>query len=223
MIDQNRVPKFVFQNDEVKRANLNEVIQQEQISGSIRHQLDTELKRTDDVCDLLTQLNTTRDFLLVTGGEVNESLYEKMRKLRQKPNQKVLKQLQLKHVDDLIENLQLLRSRRMILHKQDPFNLVAADFKTEMDQKLLDRVLNKIARRLHPDSFGLRLHRFIMHRLTRGPEERDPPDGKLRDYLYAFMDAQDDKNADEYLEALDFENLLNCHAIALFEQLIFKS
>ena len=54
-----------------------------------------------------------------------------MKKLRLVPNfgiPRLLRQLHLCHVDSLLASLSLMRSKRMIHHKQDPFNVVRSDF-----------------------------------------------------------------------------------------------
>ncbi len=48
-------------------------------------QLETELKKTVDVCELLDMARTLRDFLMKTGGRKDEELLSKLARLRLKP------------------------------------------------------------------------------------------------------------------------------------------
>ena len=62
---------------------------------------------------------------------------------------------------------------------------------------------------------------FCLHRLRRGDvgDSGDPPDGILRDYFFAFLDAQDDACATLVFTEIN-ENLKNSHAIWMFKNLI---
>ena len=55
------------------------------MSNSLSAQLDLELRHVVDVCNILKLVETTRDFLRVTGGERSESLLKRMKKLRLAP------------------------------------------------------------------------------------------------------------------------------------------
>ncbi|CAG0886586.1 unnamed protein product [Cyprideis torosa] len=225
LIDANQVPRFHFQNDKIQTTRLSELIPQDCLLGSLRLQLDTELKKLPDVCDLLSIAETTRDFLLITGGPEGDSLFKRMKDLRLKPKVAVraLKQMKLQHLDDLIDCLQLMRSRRMVLNKQDPFNLMPEEYRVPIDDKLLSEALPQLLKSFHPDVVLAKLHGFIVHRLSASGSQTgwDPPAGVLSDYIGAQLEANDDKIAPDFARAIH-KQLMIMHAVDLFVQLVTK-
>ena len=95
LIDDKLAPKFFYQDDNLRgdKISLAEVIDQEPLAGSLSTQLDLELRHVVDVCNILKLAETTRDFLRVTGGERNESLLKRMKKLRLAPTADVTQHL----------------------------------------------------------------------------------------------------------------------------------
>ncbi|CAG0904005.1 unnamed protein product [Cyprideis torosa] len=225
LIDVNQVPRFHFQNDKIHTTRLSELIRQDCLLGSLKLQLDTELKKLPDVCNLLSIAETTRDFLLITGGPAGDSLFTRMKDLRLNPKVAVraLKQMKLQHLDDLIDCLQLMRSRRMVVNKQDPFNLMPEEYRVPIDEKLLSEALPQLLKSFPLDVVLSKLHRFIVHRLSVNGSQTggDPPAGVLSDYIGAHLEADDDKIAADFAQAIH-EQLLIMHAVDLFVQLVTK-
>ncbi|CAG0885050.1 unnamed protein product [Cyprideis torosa] len=224
LIDANQVPRFHFQNDKIHTTRLSELIRQETNEPS---NFDVNLWLNffnPDVCNLLSIAETTRDFLLITGGPAGYSLFTRMKDLRLNPKVAVraLKQMKLQHLDDLIDCLQLMRSRRMVVNKQDPFN-VPQEYRVPIDEQLLSEALPRLLKSFHPDVVLAKLHRFIVHRLSASGSQTggDPPAGVLSDYIGAQLEADDDKVAADFARAIH-EQLLIKHAVNLFVQLVTK-
>lgn len=225
LIDASQIPKFRFQNDEVRAgaALLQDSIPQVHLSAGLRYQMDCELKQLVDVCELLSLAETARDFLLVTGGSPDDSLLHRMKRLRLAPTagQRTLRQMQLKHADGLIGHLSLLRARRMILHKQNPFNLVKSELHEDVPDDVFADAVAKL-RHLKTDVLLLRLHGFISEYLKPGGLAE--AEGKLRDWMYGYLDNLadgDEQETEAFCRQVD-ERILNKHAIDLFTRLVVK-
>ena len=106
LIDDKLAPKFFYQDDNLRgdTISLAEVIEQEPLASSLSAHLDLELRHVVDVCHILKSAETTRDFLRVTGGERNESLLKRMKKLRLAPS-----------ADDVTQHLNQVRQCLVLL------------------------------------------------------------------------------------------------------------
>ena len=95
LIDDKLAPKFFYQGDNLRgdKISLGEVIEQDPLPSNLSTQLELELRHVVDVCNVLKAAETTRDFLRVTGGERNESLHKRMKKLRLAPTADVTQHL----------------------------------------------------------------------------------------------------------------------------------
>ncbi len=232
MIDADQAPKFVFQNDGLGRAkaDLSTMIEQERLPNSIRTQVDGELRQLVDVCNLLKRAETTRDFLLVTGGPADETLLRRMEALRLSltaedgggPHvNKILKNVHLSQLDEFIEALSLLRAKKMIGNGLKPYSNVAADMSAELPAELCAPEATRRLLALNAnDAVLFALHGFVSEMLSPGGQAHDAPDGPLRDFLYAFLGEKDkDELANDIVVHMEAE-LKNQHAVALMMHLV---
>lgn len=148
----------MYQNDDLRNVRLADVIEQVDLYSSVKMQIETELKELVDVCDLLSMVETARDFLLVTGGKPDDSLGQRMKMLRLSHGNKnrCLKQVALKHVDCLIEFLQLNRAKRLVLNKQDAFN-AKEQYRQKFDNNHGNKIVNALVKKVKPDKFVAKL------------------------------------------------------------------
>ena len=218
----------MYQDDKVEVSNLEDAIEQTSLSKAVMNQLEHELKKNVDVCDLLQMAKITREFLLKTGGEKTASLYDQMKKFRLDPPKglKTLKQIQLCHVDSLIEALKLSRAKRMILHKQDPFNLVRQRYRAKLPKDVKEKVVKNLITKMKTDLFLAQLFELIDSMLNRVEDCNEgndpfPVDNNFADYFYYYGDVSDLFDEDKFNEAIG-EDVKNKHIIDLFTQTVLQ-
>ena len=209
---------FLYQNDDIRETQLNNVIPQTRLLVSTKTQFKTELKQLVDICDLLALLETTKDFLLVTETTVEDNLLEKMQQFHLKPTQctKILRQIKLSELDDLIDLLHLMRAQQMINFKQDPFGALREEYRETLEDEVGAQAVTRLMRILPPEEAISKLLQFIRIRLAK---HTDQANGQLGAFMYGFLEEKDDPAAEEVYEALG-EEVLNSHAASLFALLV---
>lgn len=186
------MPKFRFQDDIEERQvsdNLPLAIEQMALNKQIAKQLDLELRTNVDVCDLLKMMRTCRDFAAKTGCTDDDNLYDYLTEFRLYPQEewKTLKQIHLRHVDSLIQCLELSRVKRMISHKNDPFHLTPSRFRIDLNLSV-----QNLKETAGPDDVLLRLYRFIEENLNKEETIHNPiavnPSHGLKEYIKTFLE-----------------------------------
>merc|ERR1719431_2517599 len=122
------LPRILFLEDRsgFQHKLLSEKMEQEQLSNSAQHQIETEVRLLPDLCRLLDIVQTARDFLLETGGTPSKDLAAFLGKLRLRQGSGQhsggpLRGLTLAHLDHLIDFLWCIRAKRMIKNRQNVF------------------------------------------------------------------------------------------------------
>ena len=228
------MPRFRFQNESNlfgdQTLRLGDKIAQVHLPGNYRQQLESDLKTLVDVCDLLSLAETARDFLLVTGGNAGDGLLARMKQLRlglgPKDNRggtipRTLKALELQHLDALIAHLSLVRAKRMVLNKQNPFNLVKGQLQESLPKEL-NRCLDDLTRKIRTDVLLAKLHGFISEFLRPKGLATEDPEKELGSWMYAYLEEKEEnEEAANFMATFDKE-LKNKHAVDIFKKLVHK-
>ncbi len=191
-------------------------------------QIEVELKRIADVCELLPLCEIARDFLLLTGGNPEQPLFERLHQLRLLPDFdcRSLRNIKLAQVDDFVCTLRLARAAQMTLFGQDPFMLAPDTLREPVPRKGKGDVVTSLTKRVRPEQLLTGMLRFIdeclLPQCLSDQDRQFNPDGQMRDYLYAFLDGEESEElATNMAEVLqDFPEVLVKHAISLFTALV---
>jgi len=219
IVGEIKTVKYLEDRSRSYQRNLSSKIKQEIISANAQVQLETELKLLPDLCSLLENVCTARDFLVEIGGDGQASLVQFMMKLKLYVGEVVngkngpLRNLTLGHVDSVIDFLLLIRAKIMTKNDQNPFEqVVPKEFRDTIE--LTDNEIKELLIKVPHPWLTKSVFSFIWSKLQTEPapanEDGLHPDWPLDVCLGDFVDDED-----SYCQCLPKKLLLK-HSVHFF-------
>jgi len=216
---EGEVRKIQYLEDRTGREEdqLDTKIAQSELDNNLQAQLEMELSKLPDLCKLLENVCTARDFLLEVGGQPDKPLSGFMDSLHLYIGDDVsaknspLRHTRLCHVDALIKFLGLVRAKIMIRNDQNPFE---QDIPLEYRVPLPNHsIIPDLLKSVSPQWLLSTLFSFIRSKLRSKPtgEQVGQPDWPLSITLAATVIEGEEEFCDEISD-----EILCKHAVELF-------